>query len=129
MTQNDLRQMVRDVLREVVAARGQVAANAPATETVRIASDADLMAFARRVIEAQAAVASGALRFTLAGGVDPVASLAPATNGAALTGVITETTINRHASAGRLLLAPGAVVTPLARDRARQLNLKLERAR
>ena len=128
MTQNDLRQMVRDVLREVVASRGQGAASA-SVETVRIASDADLMAFARRVIEAQAAVTSGALRFTLAGGAAPVASLAPATGGAALTGVITETTVNRHASAGRLLLAPGAVVTPLARDRARQLNLKLERSR
>lgn len=127
MTQNDLRQMVRDVLREVVAARGQAAA-APAVETVRIASDADLMAFAGRVIEAQAAVASGALRFTLAGAA-AAAAPAPMATGAALTGVITETTINRHASAGRLLLAPGAVVTPLARDRARQLNLKLERAR
>ncbi len=126
MTQNDLRQMVRDVLREVVASRGQVAANAPASEIVRINSDADLMAFARRVIEAQTAVTSGELRFTLTA---PVASPAPATGGAALTGVITETTVNRHASAGCLLLAPGAVVTPLARDRARQLNLKLERSR
>lgn len=127
MTQNDLRQMVRDVLREVVASRGQVAANAPNTEAVRIASDADLMGFARRVIEAQAAVTSGALRFTLASGVSPAPN--PVATGAALTGVITETTVNRHASAGRLLLAPGAVVTPLARDRARQLNLKLERSR
>lgn len=130
MTQNDLRQMVRDVLREVVAARGQ-AATGPVVETVRIASDADLMAFARRVIEAQAAVAAGALRFTLAGAPSAAltATAAPATPGAVLQGVITETTVNRHAGAGRLYLAPGAVVTPLARDRARQLNLKLERAR
>ena len=126
MTQNDLRQMVRDVLREVVASRGQGAASA-SVETVRIASDADLMAFARRVIEAQAAITSGALRFTLAGSAAPAP--APVASGSALTGVITETTVNRHASSGRLLLAPGAVVTPLARDRARQLNLKLERSR
>lgn len=126
MTQNDLRQMVRDVLREVVASRGQ-GATAASVEPVRITSDGDLMAFAARVIAAQAAVTSGALRFTLAGAAAPAPT--PVATGATLTGVITETTVNRHASAGRLLLAPGAVVTPLARDRARQLNLKLERSR
>jgi hypothetical protein len=131
MTQNDLRQIVRDVLREVVAQRGQPA-NAPtAIEPVRIASDADLMAFARRAIEAQAAIASGALRFSLAGSaaasVPPVVT-APAP-GSVLSGVVTEAMINRNAGAGRITLGPDAVVTPLARDRARQLNLKLERSR
>lgn len=132
MTKDDLRQMVRDVLREVVAQRGQVGGTGT-VEQVRISNDADLMAFAQRVVEAQAAVASGKLRFTLVGATKAAsAPAAPATASVPagmLTGVITETMVNHHAGAGRLLLAPGAVVTPLARDRARQLNLKLERSR
>jgi hypothetical protein len=75
MTNTDLRQMVRDILREVMPPKGTATAG---VETVRIASDADLMAFARRVIERQAAVTSGQLRFTLAG---------PATTGAASASV------------------------------------------
>lgn len=128
MTQNDLRQMVRDVLREVVAQRGQAGGTA-ALEQVRISSDADLMAFAQRVIEAQAAVTAGKLRFTLSGMSSAPTPATPTAPAGMLSGVITETMVNHHAGAGRLLLAPGAVVTPLARDRARQLNLKLERSR
>ena len=128
MTNTDLRQMVRDILREVVPPK---AANASGIEAVRIASDADLMAFARRVIERQAAVTSGQLRFTLAGAASVGAGSATVVNlpGTALQGVITEQIVDRHASAGVLVLAPGAVITPLARDRARKLGLKIERRR
>jgi hypothetical protein len=124
MTNTDLRQMVRDILREVVPNK---AATAASVEAVRISGDADLMAFARRVIEMQAAVAAGQLRFTLSAAVPP-AAVTPAA-GTILQGVVSEHMVDKHAAAGVLLLAPGAVVTPLARDRARKLGLKIERRR
>jgi hypothetical protein len=46
-----------------------------------------------------------------------------------LTGVITEQKIDHLKDAGRLVLAPGAVLTPLARDKARKLGLAIERRR
>ena len=124
MTNTDLRQMVRDILREVVPNK---AATAASVEAVRISGDADLMAFARRVIEMQAAVTSGQLRFTLSAAVPPAAATSAA--GTILQGVVSEHMVDKHAAAGVLLLAPGAVVTPLARDRARKLGLKIERRR
>ena len=64
-TSNELRGLVREVLKEAMANRG---APKQGTETVRIASDADLQAFIARlsspgIIEA---VRSGKLFFTLA---------------------------------------------------------------
>ena len=122
MNNLDIRQMVREVLREVIPPK---AATENGIEQVRIASDADLMAFARRVIEMQSAVSSGKLRFTLAGGA--VAHLPASKSGTALQGVVTEHVVDKHAGQAVLALAPGAVLTPLARDRARKLNLKIER--
>ena len=124
MTNTDLRQMVRDILREVVPHK---AATTAGVEAVRISSDADLMTFARRVIEMQAAITAGQLRFTLSTAVPP-AAVTPAA-GTILQGVVSEHMVDKHAAAGVLLLAPGAVVTPLARDRARKLGLKIERRR
>ena len=121
MTNTDLRQMVRDILREVVPPKGAASAG---VETVRIGNDSDLMAFARRVIAAQAAVTAGQLRFTLAS--TPALS-PPQPASQALQGVVTEHVVDKHAAAGVLVLAPGAVITPLARDRARKLNLRIER--
>jgi len=51
----------------------------------------------------------------------------PAT--AALTGVITENKIDHLKGAGRLVLGADAVLTPLARDKARKLGLTIERRR
>ena len=47
----------------------------------------------------------------------------------AVHGVITERRIGEFANAGTIVLAPGAILTPLARDRARRLGLKIERSR
>lgn len=119
----DLRAMVREVLRDVVAQRG----NAPlaAVESVRIASDADLAAFVNRLMDpaVQERLKAGKLCFTLG----PVPATTSA--GSPLTGVVTEKTIDRVAGSGTLILGPDAVLTPLARDRARQLKLKIERRR
>ena len=43
---------------------------------------------------------------------------------------MTERTIKKAADAGaRLVLGPGAVLTPLARDKARALGIEIERER
>ena len=125
---NELRHMVRDVLREVMAQRGQPTLGS-AIETVRIASDQDLAAFIARVTEPHTLekLRAGQLRFTLGSSLAPAA--AAASSAAALTGVITEQKIDHLKDAGRLVLAPGAVLTPLARDKARKLGLAIERRR
>lgn len=116
----ELRGMVRDLLRETLAQRTPTSGG---TETVRIANDGDLASFAARLIQpaTSEAVRSGKLRFTLAGGS------APATG--ALGGVITEQRIDKFAGSGTLVLDASAVLTPLARDKARRLGLKIERRR
>lgn len=121
----DLRAMVRDVLRDVMVQRGGASVNGGAVEAVRIASDHDLAAFVARILDPAVLerVRAGQLRFTL-GAVPVPASAAPSP---ALTGVITEQKIDRLKPHGRLVLAPGAVLTPLARDKARKLGLAIER--
>ncbi len=96
------------------------------TETVRIGSDAELQAFVARLIEPGVieTVRAGKLRFTLAQ-TAPV----PQAPGDILEGVITEQRISALAAKGTLILGPTAVLTPLARDRARKLGLKIERRR
>ena len=124
-TSHELRGLVREVLKEAMANR---AAPQPAqgTETVRIGSEAELQAFVTRlarpgVIES---VRSGKLRFTLGQAVP-----APAATSAVLEGVVSEQKISALAAKGTLVLGPTAVLTPLARDRARKLGLKIERRR
>lgn len=119
----ELRSMVREVLRDVMAQRGS--APGSAIEPVRLGNDHDLAAFVARLMDpaVQGRIKSGALRFTL--GSTP--SSPAATSAAPLTGVITEQKLGRLGAATTLVLAPGAVLTPLARDKARRLGLKIER--
>ena len=121
----ELRHLVREVLRDMMASGPPV--TGCANEPVRIENDQDLAAFVARVIEPATLdkIRSGKLRFTLNG---PGAHAA-ATPGSALTGVITEQKLDGLATAGTLVLGPGAVLTPLARDKARRLGLKIERRR
>jgi hypothetical protein len=127
----ELRTMVREVLREAMAGRGPQGLSA--VETVRIASDAELQAFVQRLLDpaVQERVKAGKLRFGLAApsGSQP-STVAPAAGppvGTPLSGVISEKTIERHAGSQTLLITADAVVTPLARDRARQLKIRIER--
>lgn len=160
MSEGELRAMVREVLREALAARKRGAgsattsgptlsaaptassngATAPAVEPVAITTDADLAAFVRRLTAllddpaTGAAVRSGRHRFMLAAGnrTAPAPSIVPAPAAPAavvLSGTVTEAKIAANAKAGTIVLAPGAVVTPLARDKARALGLKLEARR
>ena len=114
----ELRNMVREVLREAMATRG--AQTLSAVESVRIGNDTELHAFVQRLLDpaVQERVKSAKLRFTLA-----------TQSGAPLTGVISEKIVDRHAGAQTLVLAADAVLTPLGRDRARQLKLRIERRR
>jgi hypothetical protein len=109
-------------------------------EMITIDTDEDLMEFARRLIARVAnprdrlAIHTGKLRFTL--------RRRPVTPGSASTsqppgpvtriekGAVTERVIRDAADAGtHLVLAPGAVLTPLARERARALGVDIERER
>lgn len=147
MSEAELRTMVRDVLREVLGKGGPAphAGGAPAaTEAVRISTDADLAKFVQRLIRliddpaTGSAVRAGRHQFALAEASPSVASPVPATaspsavspgQAEVLAGTITEARIRASAGSGRIVLAPGAVITPLARDRARALGLKIERKR
>ena len=65
---------------------------------------------------------SGALRFTFGEAQSGVRRIEK--------GAVTERTVNEAAHAGqRLVLAPAAVLTPLAKERARHLKVEIERER
>jgi hypothetical protein len=122
-TSQELRGLVREVLKEAMANR---AAPKQGTEPVRIGSEAELQTFIARlsspgVIES---VRAGKLRFTLAQSAPVFTSTSDV-----LEGVISEQKISALAAKGTLILGPTAVLTPLARDRARKLGLKIERRR
>ena len=103
-------------------------------EPVRIDDDADLEAFARRLLalfenpKNRQDLRSGRLRFTLAGG--------SRTAGPGLrphridTGAVTERQVRAASEAGdSLLLGRRAVLTPLAREKARALGVHIEKER
>jgi hypothetical protein len=108
-----------------------------ATELVAIDSDADLDRFVRALADrledagARAAIRAGRLRFTLSrrGGASGGTTSAPAPGVMRIErGALTERTVEKAAKAGaRLVLAPGAVPTPLAREKARALGIEIER--
>jgi hypothetical protein len=105
-------------------------------ERVDLRSDADLAAFVRSLIRRlenprdRMAILSGRLRFGLA-------TAAPATAGGGATpalriekGAVTERHVREAAEKGaRLVLSPRAVLTPMARDRARSLGVEIEKER
>ena len=88
-----------------------------------LATDADLDRFVRALLarpQDHEAILAGRLRFTLGGG-------APAAGGA-LRGAVTERKVQEAAKAGgRIVLGRGAVLTPLAREKARALGVQIER--
>jgi hypothetical protein len=125
--------------------QGRQLAAAPATgaaahsadiEVVDLRSDADLDAFVRSLVHRfenprdRMAIRSGKLRFRL--GATAAAAMTPA---AAPTirierGAVTERVVRDAAAQGaRLVLAPRAVLTPMARDRARSLGVEIEKER
>ena len=127
----ELRALVREVIRDVLPN------GLPVTETVNLSTDEDLAAFANRLLDLdqdqREELRSGRKRFRLAA----PQSAQPAPPGAAAgpvrrieRGAVTEAVINAAARAGqRLVLGRGAVLTPLARDRARASGVQIEKER
>ena len=141
----ELRALVREVIRDVLPQGLGV------TETVNLSTDEDLAAFVKQLLDLDPGqreeLRSGGKRFRLA---SPQARSVPAgagqvgvgqSNGAERAGpsapvrhiergAVTEAVIAAAARAGeRLVLGRGAVLTPLARDRARASGVQIEKER
>ena len=108
---------------------------------VALADDAALDAFVRRVAglcadpARRSALAQGRHAFRLVTGAAAATAAGDRGGGPAPDvlrverGPVTERTVRQAGARGaRLLLGPGAVLTPLARDRARALGVTIERA-
>ena len=123
----DLRAMVREVLREAIAARGQ----ATGTQSVTIRNDADLQAFIAQLAAPGAieAVRAGTLKFNLGNGASPspTCTAPPVAASVALAGVVSERKLQGLANGTIVRLAATAVLTPMAKDFARRMGLKFER--
>jgi hypothetical protein len=132
----ELRALVREVIRDVLPQ------GLPVTETVNLSTDEDLASFVKRLLDLdpdqREELRSGRKRFRL--GVAPAASVAAgAPHGAERAGepapvrriergAVTEAVISQAARAGqRLVLGRAAVLTPLARDRARASGVQIEK--
>jgi hypothetical protein len=136
----ELRALVREVIRDVLPQGLAV------TETVNLSTDEDLAAFVKQLLDLDPGqreeLRSGRKRFRLA---SPQARSVPAgagqSNGAERAGpsapvrhiergAVTEAVIAAAAGAGeQLVLGRGAVLTPLARDRARASGVQIEKER
>ena len=110
-----------------------VSENAQSVETVSLRTDADLSAFVRRLLHLfenpkhRDALRSGRLRFRVAPAAVP-GSAQPAHR--VDKGAVTEAMVAGAAKDGaRLVLGRRAVLTPLARDRARAAGVEIERER
>ena len=134
----ELRALVREVLRDLLPN------GLPNTETVNLSADEDLAAFVKRLLDLdpdeREEIRSGRKRFRLATApmVTVPATRVDGTERAGESppvrrverGVVTESMVNQAARAGeRLLLGRGAVLTPLARDRARASGVPIEKER
>ena len=134
----ELRALVREVIRDVLPQ------GLPNTETVNLSTDEDLAAFVKRLLDLdqdqREELRSGRKRFRLAAPPAPPVP-AGAVDGAERTGgspsarriergAVTESVVKAAARAGeRLVLGRGAVLTPLARDRARASGVPIEKER
>jgi hypothetical protein len=140
----ELRALVREVIRDVLPN------GLPVTETVNLSTDEDLAAFVKRLLDLdqdqREELRSGRKRFRLAAGPIPSTPSAPPVPAGSVDGAeraggstpvrriergaVTEAVVNQAARAGqRLVLGRGAVLTPLARDRARASGVQIEKER
>lgn len=150
LSTEELRATIRAVLRDVLPAA--VTGRAPSSRGsmdppgpfVRLGNDDELDAFVRRIADMcedpgqRAGLRDGRPRFRLVGatgatGAEGAAEPVTAGAGAVVRierGAVTERRIKQAAAAGaRLVIGPKAVLTPLARDKARTLGVVVERAR
>lgn len=139
LTTDELRAAVRAVLRDVLPTAVAAGAHPDVGEEVTLRTGADLDSFVRRVAALcddpgqRGDLRDGRRRFRLAGSASPVADhqpLGPVPGGVVRIdrGAVTERTVKKAAAEGsRLVVGPRAVLTPLARDRARSLGVRVER--
>lgn len=120
------------------AARPAVAPGDATVERVALRTDADLDVFVRALVRRlenprdRMAILSGTLRFQLASVPGASAASAPGAAPAIRVerGAVTERTVREAAKAGaRLVLSPRAVLTPMARERARSLGVEIQKER
>ncbi len=104
------------------------------TDAVRITGDRDLDVFVRKLLtlfenpKTRADLKAGRLNFTLIGGA--VAAGRPVAARRIERGAVTEQMVAEVAAAGAaLILGPRAVLTPLAREKARALGVSIEKER
>ena len=139
LSSDELRAAVRAVLRDVLPAgpaetsRSAAAPHAALAGEVVVRDDADLGALVRRIASlcddptARAALREGRHGFRLAG---PSHQRAAAPVVRIERGAVTERAVAKAAADGvRLVVGPKAVLTPLARDKARNLGVEIERER
>ena len=137
----ELRALVREVIRDVLPK------GLPMTETVNLSTDEDLAAFVQRLLDLdpdqREELRSGRKRFRLPGNssAERTTPGPVAVNGAERAGestpvrriergAVTEAVIKAAARSGqRLVLGRGAVLTPLAADRARASGVPIEKER
>ena len=138
----ELRALVREVIRDVLPN------GLPVTETVNLSTDDDLAAFVKRLLDLdpdqREELRSGRKRFRVAAtpappvpaGAVPISGNGAERSGESTPvrrierGAVTEAAIRAAARAGqRLVLGRGAVLTPLARDRARASGVQIEKER
>jgi hypothetical protein len=153
ISSDEIRKLVREALRDLVPAakarvetaggtllsRLRAALNDPkrATVEVRIDTAQDLGAFARDLLQAPEDVRIGILSGKIALGLAPRGSgsapTAPApqkTSHQIAKGVVTEIMVSEIGkTSDRLIIGKGVVVTPLARDKAREVKLEIVRDR
>jgi hypothetical protein len=149
----DLRALVREVVRDAIGDLADLATPAQPTnghsafrpaapltaeekarvDTVRIATDADLDGFVRQLLrlfenpKSRADLRNGRLSFRLA---KPRTGGTQAATHRIDKGAVTERhIIDIAASGGGLTLGPKAVITPLAREKARSLGVKINKER
>lgn len=119
------------------AARPAAAPGDATAERVALRTDADLDVFVRALVRRlenprdRMAILSGTLRFQLASVPGAAASSAQAAPAIRVEkGAVTERTVREAAKAGaRLVLSPRAVLTPMARERARSLGVEIQKER
>jgi hypothetical protein len=118
------------------AAPGPAPASTADVEVVDLRSDADLDAFVRSLVHRfenprdRMAIRAGKLRFRLGATAAPAAGPAAAPAIRIERGAVTERAVKDAAAQGaRLVLGPRAVLTPMARDRARSLGVEIEKER
>lgn len=152
--QDTLRRLIRDIIGEEVATIKRTAAlsTEPSTMMVSITRDADLATFARDVLRlaedprARDAIMTRTYPFHLSAGPtsEQIVRTMPASHalgsGSGHTtsghskrvdkGVVTEAFLAAlPPGTTRLALAAGVTITPLARDKAKALNISIERIR